>query len=204
MSFGRIGGALFVGGNVLFMVAAAIAAGGGTVGIGVRDAEGRPAADLGVWVVTAALILVGSGAAILGAIGPRPLSGLGMRVGLGTLGIGLFSLLALSVLSLVFALDFDIGWPAALLIIGLVATVGGPLVTGLSLVRAPRPSREVGALFLAGLVLLVLREILRPYVGDANWADALAVLGWVGIFLSAIAVGILAINGDRSTRLASA
>ena len=100
-------------------------------------------------------------------------------------------------------MDADIAWPAALLIFGLVATVGGPLVTGLSLVRAPGPSRRVGALFLAGLVLLVLREILRPYVGEANWADALAVLGWVGIFLSALAVGVLAINGDRSARLAS-
>lgn len=204
MSIGRIGGTLFVVGNLLFVVVVAIAAGGGAVGIGLRDVDGRPVVDLGVLVGTAALILAGSGAAVLGVAGPRPLSGLDTRAGLGTLAIGLFSLLALSVLTLVFALDADLGWPAALLIVGLVATVCGPLVTGLSLVRAPGRSRGVGAMFFGGFVLLLLREILRPYVGEAHWVDALAVLGWVGIFLSAVAVGVLAINGGRSARLTSA
>lgn len=79
----------------------------------------------------------------------------------------------------------------------------GSLITGLALARTPGPSRAVGSLFVAGMVLLVLTTIvgnsamraLPPHAILA--ALALAVLGNIG-------VGVLAINGSRSAMVASA
>ncbi|HEX7400488.1 MAG TPA: hypothetical protein VF302_12005 [Candidatus Limnocylindrales bacterium] len=177
MGFGRIGGVLVVGGCVLFMIAVAIAMGGGSVGLGGRDAGGVLAA--------ASLALLGSGAAVLSVAGPRPLNGRAVRVGLGILAVGLLSSLASSIME-----------PPmfVLLIVGLLASVLGSLITGLSLVRRPGPSRAVGLLFLAGMLLFVLTTLYAQPLQAI--AGALVVLGGTG-------VGVLAINDGRSATVAS-
>jgi hypothetical protein len=141
MGFGRIGGMLVVGGCVLFMIAVAIVMGGGGVGIGLRDVGGL--------VLAASLALVGSGAAVLSVAGPWPLHGRVVRVGLGALAVGLVSLLVSSIAD-----------AALLYVVGLLASVLGALITALSLVRTPPgPSRGVGLLFLAGMLLFVLTTL---------------------------------------------
>jgi hypothetical protein len=192
MSFRRIGGLLVVGGCVLFMIAVAIAMAAGRVGIGLRDVGGL--------VLAASLALLGSGAAVLSVAGPRPLNGRAVRVGLGILAVGLLSSLA----SLIMEPPIFV-W----LIVGLLASVLGALITALSLVRTPPgPSRGVGLLFLAGMLLFVLTTLYGlgydPSTAPAGAgaqplqaiAGALAVLGGTG-------VGVLAINGSRSAPVAS-
>jgi hypothetical protein len=193
MGFGRIGGMLVVGGCVLFMIAVAIAMGGGGVGIGLRDVGGL--------VLAASLALVGSGAAVLSVAGPWPLHGRVVRVGLGALAVGLVSLLVSSIVGAAASPgheDQESLPMLVLLVVGLLATVLGPLITGLSLVRRPGPSRAVGSLLLAGMLLLVLTTLASPAVDQhlQEIAGALVVLGGTG-------VGVLAINGSRSAPVAS-
>lgn len=199
MSFGRIGGMLVVGSGVLFMVAGTIAMGGGGVGIGLRDVGGL--------VVAASLALGGSGAAVLSVTGPRPLHGRVMRVGLGTLAVGLVSSFASSTMASASTFDPLESLPiVVLLLVGFLATALGSLVTALSLVRAPGSSRAVGSLVLVGLLLLVLTTILANMGTDAPLhviAGALAVLGATGVVLGGTGLGVLAINGDRSATVAS-
>ena len=85
MWFGRIGGMLVVGGCVLCLLAAAIAVGGGNADSGL-DAVLQT-------LVPAALAPIGFGAAAVSVAGPKPLDGRTMRVGLGTLAVGLLSYL---------------------------------------------------------------------------------------------------------------
>ena len=188
MSFGRIGGLLVVGGCVLFMIAVAIVMGGGGVGIGLRDVGGL--------VLAASLALVGSGAAVLSVAGPWPLHGRVVRVGLGALAVGLVSLLVSSIVGAAASPGHEESLPMfVLLIVGLLASVLGALITGLSLVRTPPgPSRGVGLLFLAGMLLFVLTTLYAQPLQAI--AGALAVLGGTG-------VGVLAINGSRSAPVAS-
>ena len=188
MGFGRIGGMLVVGGCVLFMIAVAIAMSGGSVGLGGRDAGGL--------VLAASLALVGSGAAVLSVAGPRPLNGRAVRVGLGTLSVGLVSLLASSIMVVASTVGSEESLPMLVLVfVGLVASVVGALITALSLVRTPPgPSRGVGLLFLAGMLLFVLTTLYAQPLQAI--AGALAVLGGTG-------VGVLAINGSRSAPVAS-
>jgi hypothetical protein len=76
-----------------------------------------------------------------------------------------------------------------------LASVLGALITALSLVRTPPgPSRGVGLLFLAGMLLFVLTTLYAQPLQAI--AGALAVLGGTG-------VGVLAINGSRSAPVAS-
>lgn len=200
MWFGRIGGLLVVGGCVLFMIAAAIAIAGGGVGIGLRDVGGL--------VVAASLALGGSGAAILSVAGPGPLHGRVTRIGLGILAVGLLSSLASSTMAAASA-GHEASLPIfVLFIVGSLSTVLGSLVTGLSLVRAPGPSRAVGLVFLAGLLLLAFSRIPANMASDAlplqEIAAALAVLGGIGVVLGGAGVGVLAISGGRSAAATSA
>jgi len=72
----------------------------------------------------------------------------------------------------------------------------GSLLTVLALVRTPGPSRVVGSLFPAGLLLSVAAIPLNAGLLQ-QIALMLAVLGVAGI-------GLLAINDDRSAADASA
>ena len=184
MRFGRIGGMLVVGGCVLFMVAGAIAAGGGAIGLGLDNGGGL--------VLTVALALLGSGAAVLSVAGPTPLHGGLIRIGLGTLAVGLVSTLAASGSPL----DSPVAY---LFIVGMTAAVLGSLVTVLSLVRTPGPSRAVGLLFPVGILLLLFTVILDRTPGAMP-----LLIGGTLILLGGIGVGVLAIAGDRSASVASA
>ncbi len=86
-----------------------------------------------------------------------------MRLSLRTLAVGLWTYLTMSVVSIVFAVEASAPCDLAF-IVGLTAIVIGALATGLSLVATRGPCRAVGVLFLAGLLLLVFMEVLRPYV----------------------------------------
>ena len=189
MGFGRIGGLLVVGGCVLFVVTGAIFVGGGTLHIG--DGE------IGSLALAASLALVAVGAAVLSVAGPWPLHGRVVRVGLGALAVGLVSLLVSSIVGAAASPgheDQESLPMLVLLVVGLFATVLGPLITGLSLVRRPGPSRAVGSLLLAGMLLLVLTTLYAQPLQAI--AGALVVLGGTG-------VGVLAINGSRSAPVAS-
>lgn len=176
MRFGWIGGTLVVGGCALFMIAAAIAVGGGSVGLGIRDVGGL--------VLAASLALVACGAAVLGVAGPRPLRGRVVRVGLGALAVALVSYLAASIMA-------EESLPMFVLFIGgPLATFLGSMVTGLSLVRVPGLSRVAGSLVLAGLLLILLGTISR--------GNAVAVLGLIAVLLGGTGVGVLGVKGVRS------
>lgn len=187
MWFGRFGGSLIVGGSLLFLIAAAIYMRGG----GIDDL-----------FVDASLALFGCGAGVLSVGGPRPLHGRLVRLGLGTLAIGQLSYLAVSIIATASTFDQLGSLPLIVWRVGLGAAFLGPLITGLSLVRTPGPSRLVGSLFLAGMLLLALMAILgnmriAPPPHAVLWALALAVLGNTG-------VGVLAMNGSRPATIASA
>jgi hypothetical protein len=125
MRFGRIGGMLVMDGVML---------------VGMGYALVIVGAAVGNLVTGAATALIGSGAAILCVIGPRPLQGRVMRVGLGTLAAGLASLLAFSIVAGTLTYDPLESLPFVVLGIGgVLAMALGSLVTAVSLLRAPGP-----------------------------------------------------------------
>jgi len=180
---------LIVGGGVLSVPAAALA---GPAGPG--DTGGR---DVGNLVINASLALLGSGAGVLSLFGPSPLHGRTVRIGLGTLAVGLVGLLVSSIIPIPAGSDSLQSWPYIISgAIGLSAMALGSLLMVLALVRTPGPCRVVGSLFLAGLLLFVLAIPLNTGL-LLQIALTLVVLGVTG-------VGLLAINGDRSAADASA
>lgn len=145
---------LIVGGNVLSVPAAALAGPAGPAGPG--DTGVR---DVGNLVMNACLALLGSGAGLLAAFGPSPLHGRTVRIGLGTLTVGLGGLLFTSII---------------------------PIPSGSnSLVRTPGPCRVVGSMFVAGSLLFVAAIPSNAGLLSAI-ALTLVVLGVAGIGLLAI------------------
>ena len=198
MRAGPIGGWLVVGGSVLYLTAVAIVLAGGGTCTGCVESSGRRVTDPGGVVIIAGTALIGAGSAVLAIAGPTPFHALRMRLSLGALTVGLLTYLAVLVVSVIGASETAMD---AAVLLALSAMVIGPLATGLSLVTMRGPSRAVGVLFLVGLLLLVLREVLRPYVADDAPLGAVAALGWAAVFLSGLGVGLLGIYGDRSTSL---
>lgn len=194
MQFGRIGGALVVGGWALFVVMGAIFVGGGSVGLG--------ALSIGGLVLDAALALIGSGAVVLSVTGPKPFNGRAVRIGLGILAVGLLVSLASAIMAGASENDALESIPmVVLLLVGGLATVIGAVVTVLALLLTRGPSRVVGSVLLASLGLLILAWILANGL-DAPQLDAVAAVlaasGGVGIVLGGIGVGALAIDGSRT------
>ena len=186
MKWGRIGGLLVLGGSALTVPAAAFAGPAAPPGPG--GVEGAGLRDL---LLSAYAVVLGSGAGVLGVSGPRPLHGRTVRFGLSTVAFGLAGLLVSSLIPIPEGSNELQSWPwiisAAL---GALAMVVGSVTTFAALLLAPGPSRVVGLLFVAALLLIVAAaplnaELLRQ-VGLA-----LAVLGVAGI-------GVLAIKGDGS------
>jgi hypothetical protein len=201
MRWARIAGILIVAGSALSLPAAAIS---GPVGPG--DTGGR---DLGSLVLNACLALLGSGAALLSIAGPTPLGGRNLRIGLGTLAIGLLSLLASSLIPIPTGSNELQSWPFIVSgAIGLLATVTGTLVTVVSLARTPGPARLVARLFSVGLALVVVFSLLGNGVialGPLHVVvEFLAVLGGVVIVLAATSLGVLAITAGPSAGHTSA
>ena len=195
MWLGRIGGTLVVCGFVLIVIVAAIAVGGGAVGVGLSS--------LGSLIYGGALALAGCGTAVLSVGGPRPLHGRAVRIALGILAVGLLSSLASTAIAAGMTSDPLESLPfIALFLLGVCATVVGWLVTGLSLVRAPGPSRKVGSVFLASILLLVLAATASamgtqaPPLQAIGWG--LGILGVAAVILGGAGVGVLAIKGDLS------
>jgi len=189
MRWGRIGGVLIVGGSVLSVAAVALA---GPAGPG--DTGRRDIANL---VINASLVLLGSGASVLGLFGPSPLHGRTVRIGLGTLAVGLVGLLVSSIIPIPAGSNSLQSWPYIISgAIGLSAMALGSLLTVLALVGTPGPSRGVGSVFLTGLLLFALAIPLNAWLLQ-QLALTLVLLGVTG-------VGLLAINGDRSAADASA
>ena len=192
--YGRIGGTLIVGGCLLCLLDAAIVVAGGNA-----DSTLHAVDQL---IVPGALVPIGLGAAVLAVAGPRPLNGRAARVGLGMLGAGLLSYLAVTVLPVREGSNNLQSWPhIILLVFGVLATVTGLIFTGVSLVRAPGPARAGGSLLLAGLLSFPCAGVLSTGAADqpiVAIVSALVVLGFIGGFLGLIGIGVLAIKGDRS------
>lgn len=201
MRLGRIAGMLIIGGSLLSLPAGVLygPAGPGDSGH----------LDLGNLIMNVCLALLGSGAAVLSAAGPRPLGGRDVRIGLATLAIGLLGLLVSSIIPIPAGSNSLESWPYIISgSIGLLATATGSLLSFVSLARASGPSQTVGRLFLAGLLLVVAFSLLGNgaiALGPLRViAELLAALGGVAIVLAAAGLGMLAIGGERSAPDAAA
>jgi hypothetical protein len=167
---------LIVGGLAL-LSAAAMAGAAGPDGTGMLGGGGM--------VANACLVLLGSGAGVLSVFGPRPLDGWGTRLGLGALAIGLSGFLVATNTSIPAGTnDLESGPFVIGSLVGALGMVLGSLVTGLSLVRIPGPTRVVGVLLLAGLGLLGIGSV--------------SILGIVGLVLGSVGIAVLAITGGAS------
>jgi hypothetical protein len=218
MWFGRIGGALVVAGATLCMLAVVIGLAGGEV----RWAEAcwqwdgcdryAGGGDSVLHLITpASLTLIGIGAALLGLAGPRPFDGRLSRVGPGMTAIGLLSYVAATNMSIPAGTNTAQSLPIVVgLLVGLVATILGLVVTGLALLRRPGSSRVVGALLLAGLALLPVSLIVMLGVTGTNdeatqaVLKALLVVGSMAIFASGIGVGVIVFYGASGSSTSAA
>lgn len=187
MRWGWIGGLLIIGGTVLVLPAAALSG----PAVASDDASLR---DVNL-LMNASLALLGSGVGVLGVFGPRPFHGRGIRIGLGALCVGLLSFVVFLTIPIPSGFnDASYGPTAYSLVIGAVASVLGYVFTVGALVQMPGPSRVVGSLLLASLVLLLLAVPL---------ADELREFALIPLVLGVIGIGALAIRGDRSAPAAS-
>ena len=196
MTFGRFGGMLVIGSCALLPLVVAIG-GSGPVGVG-----GHPNRDVGNVVMNTSLALLGAGAAVLSLVGARPLHGRGVRIGLGMLAVGLLSLMVSSMIPIPAGSNSLQSWPYIITgTVFLLATAVGTLVTVASLVRMPGPTRVVGSLLLAGLLLYPFASILSVSWTDQPFdliAGALKLISFVGLVVGLSGIGVLAIRGERS------
>ena len=181
MRWGWIGGVLIIGGTVLTLPAAALGA------VAPGDDPGRR--DLGDLLMSASLVLLGSGAGVLGVFGPKPLNGRGIRIGLGALAVGLLSFLVMVNVPLSGHNELTSTPWVASAILGVVAAVLGSVLVVAALVRTPGPTRPVGSLFIASPFMFLLAVPL---------ADELRELALIPLVLGVIGIGVLAIRGERS------
>ena len=197
MWFGRIGGALVIGGCALCLFALAIVAGGGSGDSGLESALRL--------IESVALMPISLGAAILAATGPKPLSGRALRVGLVSLALGLSCYLVATNVPVPAGSNSLQVWPIVIgLGVGYATSLFGLVLTRLSLVRRPGQLRRAGVLLLVGLWLIPLAVLVTAWSSGGGFPLGLAtgVLGLVGIFLGGIGIGVLAIRGDRSELVA--
>jgi len=206
MRFGQIGGGLILGGCVLLAAGIATGAVGPARPAGV---DGTPLRDVGMPLFNAALALLGSGAAVLGLTGPRPLGGRPVRVGLVVLAVGLVSLLACILTPIDEGSNSMASLPYLLFGgIGFLAIAIGTLVIVVSLVRSRGEPRFVGALFLVGLLMVIVFRLLANGVialGPLQpVVELLAALGGGAMLVAVAGFGILAIRGGRAVPESSA
>lgn len=196
MWFGRIGGALVLGGGVACLVAIPIILAG--------DRVGSLLQGLAQLIFPAALIPIGLGAAILGVAGTRPLDGRSVRAGLAMLGAGLLAYEAANIVPAPDGTNTLQSWPHIVgLVFGALATVAGALVTGLACLLSPRPLRPVGALLVAGLVLLPAGQLLAAPGADGQSspvARAVQVIGAAAWLVGVAGIGALGLRGDHPSR----
>ncbi len=212
MRFGRIGAALVVVGSVSGILAWAMGFTGTDVRWGVACWQwagcGNVAGgglSVAQWIAPIALTSLGIGCALLGLAGPDPLVGRVTRIAVATLAVGLVSYVVANHLP-VRAGSNTLENPPVIagLVVGLLGTIFGLLLTGLSLLRAQGPVRVAGSMLLAGPLLLLLGQILsNASIGGLGgpFERALAAIGAISLFLSGIVVGMLAFKGDTGRAL---
>ena len=158
--------------------------------------------SLGGAVVTAALALLASGAALLGLTGEGRLRSRSVRAGLGLMAVGIASTLATSAVSAssLLVVVFLLG--------GLVALAGG-VITSIALLREAGRPRHIALTFLAGLALAGAAGVLTnaAVVSDATRsgplqaaAQVLALGGGGAIVIAVAAIGLLGIRASTDTR----
>ena len=190
MRWGRLGGLLIIGGTVVALPAALLS---GPAGPG----EDPTLRAVGRLSTSAALGLVGAGVGVLGVFGSKPFSGRGIRIGLGALAVGLFSLLFF-VNALVLVPDgsneLSFGPTAYSLVVGALAMFLGVLVLGIGALRMAGLARTIGVLFAAGLLLPVLAV---PFNGDDGaGTDAARLAVPILLVLGVLGTAGLAIRGE--------
>lgn len=199
MRLGPLGGVLLLGACLLAVVVGAIAAMGGSVGLGARGVGGL--------VLAAGLGLGGLGFGLIGLSTTRMLDRRSLRIGFAFLGVGLLATLVSAAIAATLTYDPMESGPAVILFLvgGLAMLVGGPL-TVIALLLSPGRLRRIGALFISGLALAVVAGMLvnsvfaytsmdTPVLRLAGGAVAL-----LGGSLMMIACGDLGLLAARSTR----
>lgn len=194
---GQIGGLLLIGGCVAFLAALGVASTGGAVGLGVIGVSGT--------VVLVAVLLGGLGSAAIAVQAPPPVCGPWIRASLGAVGAGLLCVALGSAIA-----SFSTGDPlaslpvVALMGVGLVATVIGVAATGATLVVAPWSPRWPGVLILAGFLCLVASVIVFSGGDDSGGSirGIVATVGFVGILIGGIWIGVTAFRGETSPSVA--
>ena len=192
MRSGRIGGALIIGGWLLFLATIAVVLLGGSAGLG--------GSGLGSLTLGLGLALVGAGAAITSVAGPPPFRGRAIRVGLAILAVGLLSSTASSLIGSLSTNDPLESWPVIILfVVGSLASLVGSTMTVISLLLASGRSRSVGLLSAIGVGLLAVAAILgsQKDLGFSIVVAALAVIGGCAVVAAGVGVGFLAFNGEQ-------
>lgn len=200
MRLGTIGGGLLVGSCLLLVVMCAIAAAGGSVGLG---SSGSPA--VGGLVLLGAIGLAALGIGILALAGPAPLQGRGLRIGFGLLSVGLLSISASTLIASTLSHDpLESGPVVILFFLGAPAILIGAPLTILALLFRPGRLRRLGLVFLGGLLLAIVTGMIRSGLsanGSVPWSpiDVLATattLVGAGAMLFAVAqIGLTAMDG---------
>ncbi|MEI7745708.1 MAG: hypothetical protein WCK58_18380, partial [Chloroflexota bacterium] len=200
---GRTGGALILGG------CAALVAGVATGATGPAGPDGTPLRDTGMLLLVAGLVLVGSGAGVVGLAGPEPLGGRRVRVGLGVAAAGLMSLAICIVTPIdpgsnsLASMQYVVAGGFGFLGIGI-----GTLVTVVALLRATGGPRRLGGTFLVGLVVMLGCSLLANgviHLGSLRSAvEFLVTVGGSVMLASVAGLGLVAIRGDRPGRAPAA
>ena len=145
MSVGAVGGLLVVVASGLGLITEAVAFAGGNVAV--------RGSGLGGFVVTLALLLLASGAAILGLVGRRPLASRLVRLGLVGFGLGIATVIATT----------DVPSSSMLVVVylvgGLIAGIGAVCIA-LALLRSTGEPRRITTMFLAGLLVAAIGGVI--------------------------------------------
>jgi len=190
---GRIGGGLVLGGWALLAAGMALSWVAGSA--------------VGGATMSAALAVVGSGAAVIAIKGPAPLGGRLVRFWLGILAVGLFGIAGSAIAAARLTYDPLEDWPTIVLLLGGgLAALIGMLFTQLSLLVARGLARKLGALFFAGFAGIYLAQGLAAISQDVAplriVAGLLAIVA-VAVFLVGCAgPGVLAFRGDLAHAVA--
>lgn len=193
MPVSRIGGVLLIAGTV--------AAGAWALVFG-RPA-GPDEARAGSWLVNAATVLIGAGAAAVATASARPLIGRLTRAGLGLAAVGLISFSIGQTVVVIPSGSNELASTPWVLLVGggFVAAVIAGLFVGVSLARSSDlGARLAGLALLAGPLSLPLASAISlPFHVDAS---AVVLVGLGVSVLGVAGVGVLALGIGRPPRAA--
>ncbi|MEO8207829.1 MAG: hypothetical protein ABI598_02245 [Chloroflexota bacterium] len=196
---GLIGGALLLSSCLLFLVAAAIAATGGSVGLGSHEVGGL--------VLIAALACAGIGAGAMALRPPGDLDHRSVRIGFALLAVGLLSALASAIIGATMTSDPLESMPAVILFfVGGAASFAGSITTFLSLLVRPGRPRRLASLFVLGLVMTAIAGGVSNGLFPDNDSLALALvtrtlalIGGVTMLSAVVGIALLGIRTESSS-----